>query len=122
MATIPQITREQLLKSSVVGVPGVNPLPAAAGQAIGAGATEMAGSGFDIAMKLQGERNEGEFASLMLDHSQNIMNAAEQIKKQDADHPDDMSRDLSVAMAKSLEIESQRASNPFVKSFLLRFL
>jgi len=74
-----------------------------------------AGAGFDIAMKLQGERNEGEFASLMLDHSQNIMNAAEQIKKQDADHPDDMSRDLSVAMTKSLEIESQRASNPFVK-------
>ena len=61
----------------------MNPLPEAAGKAIGAGLEASAGAGFDIAMKLQGERNEGEFASLMLDHSQNIMNAAEQIKKQD---------------------------------------
>jgi hypothetical protein len=115
MATIPQITREQLLKSSVVGVPGVNPLPEAAGKAFGAGLEASAGAGFDIAMKLQTERNQGEFASLMLDHSTNIMAAAEQIKKQDADHPDDMSKDLSVAMGKSLEVESARASNPFVK-------
>ena len=60
MATIPQITRDQLLKSSVVGTPGVNPLPEAAGKAIGAGMEASAGAGFDIAMKLQGERNEGE--------------------------------------------------------------
>ena len=98
-----------------MGTPGVNPLPAAAGAAIGAGMEQSAGAGFDIAMKLQGERNEGEYASLMLDHSANIMNATEQIKKQDADNPDKMSGDLTTAIAKSLEVESQRASNPFVK-------
>jgi len=115
MAVIPQITRERLMGSSVVGTPGVDPSRQEIGQSVGAGLTEAAGAGFDIAIKQQSERNEGEVASLLLDHSRNIMNAAEQIKQKDASNPDAMAGDLSTAMAKSLEAEASRASNPFVK-------
>ena len=115
MATIPQITRDQLLKSSVVGTPGVNPLPEAAGKAIGAGATEMAGSGFDIAIQQQGVRREGQFASLMLGHDQRVMNYTEQIKQTMADTPDAMGPAVAKFIRDDLDQTARQQQDPFLK-------
>lgn len=115
MVAIPQITRDRLQGSSVVGTPGVDTSGQQAFQAVAAGATETADAGFSVAIERQNLRNEGEYASLMVDHSMNIMSAAEQIKKQYADNPDAMPGALSKSIQDSLTFEAQRASNPMVK-------
>ena len=114
MVAIPQIFRDKIA-SSVVGTPGVDPSSQEIGQGIGAGATETAGAGFNIAIEKQNLRNEGEYASLMVQHSQNIMSAAEDIKKRYASNPDAMVPALSTAINVSLDSVSKQASNPFVK-------
>jgi hypothetical protein len=119
VVAIPQIYRDKIA-SSVVGTPGVDPSAQEAGQGIESGATETAGAGFNIAIEKQNLRNEGEFASLMLQHSQNIMGAAENIKKQYADNPDAMTPALTKAMSDSLNAVSKQASNPFVKLMVER--
>ena len=113
MATIPQITREQLLKSSVVGVPGVNPLPEAAGKAIGAGMEASAGAGFDVAMRLQSERNESEVNNAMVGHEITVMKASEDMKQTYAGHPEQYVPALMKFSADDLKQRSLNASNPF---------
>lgn len=114
MVAIPQIYRDKIA-SSVVGTPGVDPSAQAEGQSISAGAETTANAGFNIAIEKQNLRNEGEYASLMVQHSQNIMAATENIKRQYANNPDGMVPALSKAINDSLDSVSKQASNPFVK-------
>lgn len=119
MVAIPQIYRDKIA-SSVVGTPGVDPSAQEAGQGLAAGADTTATAGFNIAIEKQNLRNEGEYASLMVQHSQNIMSAAENIKKQYASNPDAMVPALSKAIGDSLDSVSKQATNPFVKLMVQR--
>lgn len=119
MVAIPQIYRDKIA-SSVVGTPGVDPSAQEAGQGLSAGADTTATAGFNIAIEKQNLRNEGEYASLMVQHSQNIMSAAENIKKQYASNPDAMVPALSKAIGDSLDSVSKQATNPFVKLMVQR--
>lgn len=119
MVAIPQVFRDKIA-SSVVGTAGVDPSAQAIGQGISGGANEVATAGFNIATEKQNLRNEGEYASLMVQHSQNIMAATENIKQQYSANPDGMVPALSKAIDDSLNSVSQKASNPFVKLMVQR--
>ena len=117
MPPVPQIIRERLMGSSQVGTPGVDSSALKGGAAVEEGASNVAEAGLGIAVEKQNLWREGQFASLMLDHSQNIMAAAEHIKQQDVDHPENMAGDLTKAMGNSLTLESQKAKatgDPFL--------
>lgn len=119
MVAIPQIFRDKIA-SSVVGAPRLDTSSEEIGQSINQGADQTASAGFNVAIEKQNLRNEGEYASLMVQHSQNIMSAAEGIKKQYASNPDAMVPALSKAIGDSLDNVSKQASNPFVKLMVER--
>lgn len=114
IVAIPQIYRDKIA-SSVVGTPGVDPSAQAIGQGVSSGLETTANASFNIAIDKQNLRNEGEYASLMVQHSLNIMGAAENIKKQYANDPNGMAPALSKAIDNSIDQVSNQASNPYVK-------
>lgn len=115
MPPVPQIIRERLMGSSQVGTPGVDTSGLKIGEAIGTAGQDIANTGLELAVQQKNLQREGEFASLMLDHSQNIMAAAEHIKQQDAANPERMAGDLSDAMSNSLKLEASKTNDPFLK-------
>lgn len=119
MVAIPQIYRDKIA-SSAVGTPGVDTSGQQIGESIAQNAGESSQTLFQIPIEKQNLRNEGEYASLMVQHSQNIMAAAEKIKQQDASNPDAMTGHLSQAINDSLDSVSKQASNPFVKLMVQR--
>ena len=119
MAQIPQITRERLMGSSQVGTPGVDPSAQEIGQAMGAGASEVAGAGFDLAIQRQQHLDLAQGSLIAAQTRMDTMGLLENYKKQYADNPEDASKSFFFDANKIAEKNAAGATTLYAKQIAM---